>query len=171
MSRIQQAMTRALKATAADLKGIVKIGGLSNQDKYILHRASEICTALMDKPFSNRLATEMKSRATNAPQHATQPANNTQIQPQAPAEQGAAGDKPSSPYPNHGKPWTPNENAMVQNSITVATSLNKPDIDVHGLSKQLGRTPYSIASKAYQMGFRTEDWAKSYRILPRAKNC
>ena len=66
MSRIQQAMTRALKATAADLTEIVKIGGLSNQDRYILRRASEICTGLMDKPMASRLANEKQSQnATN----------------------------------------------------------------------------------------------------------
>lgn len=171
MSRIQQAMTRALKATAADLTEIVKIGGLSNQDRYILRRASEICTGLMDKPMASRLANEKQSQnATNG--RSAEPSNDKPSAGPHNQEAGNAGQGGAanpSPFPNHGKPWQPNEVGILQNAITVATSLGRNEIDVQTISRKLGRTPYSVASKAVTMGFRNGEWAISFRLLPKGQ--
>lgn len=150
MSRIQKAMTRALKATAGDLEEIVKIDGLTKQDRYVLHTARKICERLMSGEIRNRVSSPPTPTATPKPdQHASDSRAHHQPPPQ-------------KLFANHGKPWLPNETGIIQNAVTLAKAKGV-EIDVHALSAQLGRSPFSVASKLVQYGFLNKEWSLQFR--------
>lgn len=159
MSRIKNALVRALKATAGDLDEIVKIDGLTKQERFVLHSAREICERLMTEQIRSRVSSP--PTPSQAERHHSDkpkpPQQLPRIQKGKPAEHNH-----QKQFANHGKPWLPNEVGIIQNAITLARA-KAVEIDVHHLSTQLGRSPYSVASKLVQHGFLNEDWAQQFR--------
>ncbi len=168
MSRLQNARVRALKATAGDLEEIANISGLSKQERFHLHEARRICLALMEKPIGNQVgrgpaaqgpgAKPVPAEQGQAPTHAN---GTPQGVAQQRDEEAAAALRRA--FPNHGKPWDSGHLEHLKATVRQAVTDN---LDMDALSRQFGRSHYSVALKAVSMGYRSPEWAEQYRINP-----
>ncbi|MFZ7320541.1 hypothetical protein [Comamonas jiangduensis] len=180
-NRFTRAMTRALRAIDEDLTEISKISGLTNQDRWHLSETRKICERLIDN--SDQLKTSVRSPA---PRHTNiAKAKATAAAPAAPVKASATptqqeeapkaqGDKTTKQmlrdlFPNHGQPWDTTALSILHNAITVAKG-NQHRLDVPALSSTLGRSPYSVATKAVLEGYGDDKWAQSYRHQPQPAN-
>ena len=170
-------MTRALRAIDEDLAEISKISGLTHQDRWHLSESRKICERLINN--SDHIKTSVKSPAQPhaSPAKATPPAPPVKASA-TPAPQEATaqtqGDKTTKQmlrelYPNHGQPWDTTALNILHNAITVAKG-NQHRLDVQALSSTLGRSPYSVATKAVLEGYGDELWAQSFRHQPQPAN-